>query len=475
MSQEGDTCPNLPRCKVLQCSSKQRYNNSELEPVREMFDGAGAVAEKLDIEELEKEGWEVVKDVKEDNADDIKEVKAIDQSSEERYLKSDEEIGKGSFKTVFRGLNRETGVAVAWCQIRQNKLSEDERNLFHEEAKLLKGLEHPNLVRFYDCWDVVQQSKMAAANPNKYTVIVTELMTSGTMKTYLKRFRTLNARILKSWCRQVLKGLLFLHTRKPPVIHGDLKCDNIFITGPTGSIKIGDLGLATLKNIFYGESYAKFNAESTAPEMYDDKQYDMATDVYSFGLCMLEMATGEYPYSECSGPAEIYRKVVNNVKPKSLEKVENKEVKEIIEQCIRLKMEERPSIKKLLAKDFFAEDTGFKLDMCEREELVKSDSSAVIFRLSVMDTKKFKKDEPAHKENEAIEFEFTIGVDNTAEFTQNMVESGLLPKEDDSKKVAKMMETQIKQLATERCERLAKPDTEVETVEDKDKRHWRLN
>ena len=184
---------------------------------------------------------------------------------------------------------------------------------------------------------------------------------------------------------------------------------------------------------------------------------------------MLEMATGEDPYSECSGPAEIYRKVVNNVKPKSLEKVENKEVKEIIEQCIRLKMEERPSIKKLLAKDFFAEDTGFKLDMCEREELVKSDSSAVIFRLSVMDTKKFKKDEPAHKENEAIEFEFTIGVDNTAEFTQNMVKSGLLPKEDDSKKVAKMMETQIKQLATERCERLAKPDTEVETVEDKDK------
>ena len=82
-------------------------------------------------------------------------------------------------------------------------------------------------------------------------VIITELMTSGTLKKYIGRFRSiperLNARVLKSWCRQILKGLYFLHTRTPPIIHRDLKCDNIFITGGTGSIKIGDLGLATLK------------------------------------------------------------------------------------------------------------------------------------------------------------------------------------------------------------------------------------
>ena len=82
-------------------------------------------------------------------------------------------------------------------------------------------------------------------------MIITELMTSGTLKKYIGRFRAiperLNARVLKSWCRQILKGLYFLHTRTPPIIHRDLKCDNIFITGGTGSIKIGDLGLATLK------------------------------------------------------------------------------------------------------------------------------------------------------------------------------------------------------------------------------------
>ena len=50
--------------------------------------------------------------------------------------------------------------------------------------------------------------------------------------------------------------------------------------------------------------------EFMAPEMYDE-QYDERVDVYAFGMCMLEMATSEYPYSECTGPAQIYKRVVN--------------------------------------------------------------------------------------------------------------------------------------------------------------------
>lgn len=71
---------------------------------------------------------------------------------------------------------------------------------------------------------------------------------------YLKRFKVMKIKVLRSWCRQILKGLHFLHTRTPPIIHRDLKCDNIFITGPTGSVKIGDLGLATLKRSSFAKS-----------------------------------------------------------------------------------------------------------------------------------------------------------------------------------------------------------------------------
>lgn len=70
----------------------------------------------------------------------------------------------------------------------------------------------------------------------------------------MRRFKKINPKVLKSWCRQILKGLAFLHSRSPPIIHRDLKCDNIFITGTTGSVKIGDLGLATLKNRSFAKS-----------------------------------------------------------------------------------------------------------------------------------------------------------------------------------------------------------------------------
>jgi WNK lysine deficient protein kinase len=49
---------------------------------------------------------------------------------------------------------------------------------------------------------------------------------------------------IKNWARQILRGLHYLHTHSPPIIHRDLKCDNIFVNGNTGEVKIGDLGLA---------------------------------------------------------------------------------------------------------------------------------------------------------------------------------------------------------------------------------------
>ena len=52
--------------------------------------------------------------------------------------------------------------------------------------------------------------------------------------------------VLKRWAWQILCGLVYLHGHNPPIIHRDLKCDNIFINGAQGVVKIGDLGLATL-------------------------------------------------------------------------------------------------------------------------------------------------------------------------------------------------------------------------------------
>ncbi|XP_067126815.1 uncharacterized protein [Centruroides vittatus] len=378
-------------------------------------------------------------------------VKARDTSPDGRFLKFEEEIGRGSFKTVYKGLDTSTGVAVAWCEL-QERLNKSERQRFREEAEMLKGLQHPNIVRFFDYWEVNTAKR-------KYLVLITELMTSGTLKTYLRRFKKINLKVLKSWCRQILKGLNFLHSRSPPIIHRDLKCDNIFITGTTGSVKIGDLGLATLKNRSFAKSVIG-TPEFMAPEMYEE-HYDESVDVYAFGMCMLELATSEYPYSECSGPAQIYKKVTSGVPPQSFDRIETTELKEIIGMCIRVKKEERPSVKDLLQLDFFQEDIGIKVEFVNREESIVNTNKKVELRLRVLDPKK-RKDK--HKENEAIQFEFGIECDNPDEVAQAMALSGIIM-EEDVRIVALLIRNQIASLVRERQQHFHNQQLQIQQIQ----------
>ncbi|XP_062990980.1 serine/threonine-protein kinase WNK1 isoform X2 [Elgaria multicarinata webbii] len=371
--------------------------------------------------------------------DDIEELetKAVAFSPDGRFLKFDIEIGRGSFKTVYKGLDTETTVEVAWCELQDRKLSKSERQRFKEEAEMLKGLQHPNIVRFYDSWESTVKGK-------KCIVLVTELMTSGTLKTYLKRFKVMKIKVLRSWCRQILKGLQFLHTRTPPIIHRDLKCDNIFITGPTGSVKIGDLGLATLKRASFAKSVIG-TPEFMAPEMYEEK-YDESVDVYAFGMCMLEMATSEYPYSECQNAAQIYRRVTSGVKPASFDKVAIPEVKEIIEGCIRQNKDERYAIKDLLNHAFFQEETGVRVELAEEDD---GEKIAIKLWLRIEDIKKLK---GKYKDNEAIEFSFDLERDVPEDVAQEMVESGYVC-EGDHKTMAKAIKDRVSLIKRKREQR----------------------
>ncbi|VDI31861.1 WNK lysine deficient protein kinase [Mytilus galloprovincialis] len=361
---------------------------------------------------------------------DETEEKAVSTSPDGRFFKFDIEIGRGSFKTVFKGLDTETGVAVAWCELQDKKWNKSERQRFREEAEMLKELQHPNIVRFYDSWEE------STLRNKKFIVLVTELMTSGTLKTYIKRLKKLNTKVLRNWCKQILKGLYFLHTRSPQVIHRDLKCDNIFITGPTGSVKIGDLGLATLKNKSFAKSVIG-TPEFMAPEMYEE-HYDESVDVYAFGMCMLEMATSEYPYKECHNAAQIYRRVTTGVPPDALEKVDIPYIKDIIQSCIRSRKEERYSAKDLLQHDFFLDDNGLRLEIVKTED---GETESVQLQLQVVDPKK-RKDK--HKENEAIQFGFDLNSDDPDKVAQEMVKSGFL-QEEDVKFVSKQIKDRIGQ------------------------------
>ncbi|CAM8986121.1 unnamed protein product [Rhodiola kirilowii] len=263
-----------------------------------------------------------------------------------RYGRYNLLLGKGASKTVYRGFDEYDGIEVAWNQVKLYDFLQSPEDLerLYCEIHLLKTLNHENIMKFYTSWVDVS---------NRNINFVTEMFTSGTLRQYRLKHKRVNIRAIKHWCRQILKGLLYLHSLNPPVIHRDLKCDNIFINGNQGEVKIGDLGLAGILHKSHAARCVG-TPEFMAPEVYQE-EYNELVDIYSFGMCILEMVTFEYPYSECTHPAQIYKKVISGKKPDALYKVEDPEVRQFIEKCIAT-VSNRLSARELLNDPFLQID-----------------------------------------------------------------------------------------------------------------------
>ncbi|KAK9712074.1 hypothetical protein K7432_007397 [Basidiobolus ranarum] len=287
----------------------------------------------------------------EDDDDDDDSPKVVDRDPTGRFERYEESLGIGGYKEVYKGFDQEEGVEIAWNQLRIDHLGKKDAQKIVFEVEILKTLRHENIINLFHTW--------TAKGPDGRSRVyfITELMTSGTLKQYIRRTKCqLKPRVLKSWCRQVLRGLNYLHTKDPPIIHRDLKCDNIFINGNNGQAKIGDLGLATFMRKQHVSSVLG-TPEFMAPELYDE-HYDERADIYAFGMCVLEMLTREYPYSECQNPAQIYRKVTKGIRPASLQRITDPDILQFIELCIQYDPNRRPSAAQLLCHPFLSLDNG---------------------------------------------------------------------------------------------------------------------
>ncbi|KAK6122171.1 hypothetical protein DH2020_044088 [Rehmannia glutinosa] len=212
-----------------------------------------------------------------------------------RYGRFEEILGKGAMKIVYKAIDEVLGIEVAWNQVRLVDLLQSPEDLqrLYSEVHLLSTLDHDSIIRFYTSWIDVENRK------------------------YRAKYKRVSVRAIKTWARQILEGLVYLHGHDPPVIHRDLKCDNIFVNGHLGQVKIGDLGLAAILRGSHRAHSVIGTPEFMAPELYEEN-YDELVDVYSYGMCVLEMITSEYPYSECTNPAQIYKKVTSRLSAKEL-------------------------------------------------------------------------------------------------------------------------------------------------------------
>ncbi|KAF9286336.1 hypothetical protein BGZ68_003033 [Mortierella alpina] len=319
--------------------------------------------------------------------------KVVEVSPNGRYAKLNSVLGKGAYKIVYKGIDREEGYEVAWNCFQTTRQEYAELS---QEVEILKRVRHPNIINFHDCW-----------YSNTEFIFITELMTSGTLREYIRKLGSPNLKVVKRWCRQILKGLIYLHSYDPPIIHRDIKCDNIFINGAHGEVKIGDMGTAKMK---IGKKYTVIGTpEFMAPEMYEEKGYNEKVDIYAFGMCLLEMVTGEYPYSECKNAAQIYKKVTQGLKPDCLTKVSDSEVLSLINRCIDTE-NERYSAQEAIEDPFLGEEP--EVVLVDTNEATNQLMLQVVFK---------------GMDKMSVKFEFNADSDTAEEVVNEMIVEQVLP------------------------------------------------
>ncbi|KAH9652156.1 hypothetical protein WN944_002201 [Citrus x changshan-huyou] len=261
-----------------------------------------------------------------------------------RYGRYNELLGSGAVKKVYRAFDQEEGIEVAWNQVKLRTFCDDPAMIerLFSEVRLLKTLANKNIISLHYVWRDEDRNTLN---------FITEVCTSGNLREYRKKHRHVSVKALKKWSKQILKGLNYLHTHEPCVIHRDLNCSNVFVNGNTGQVKIGDLGVAAIVGKSHSAHSMLGTPEFMAPELYDE-DYTELVDIYSFGMCVLEMVTLEIPYSECDNVAKIYKKVSSGQRPDALNKIKDPEVKEFIERCLA-QPRARPSAAELLKDPFF--------------------------------------------------------------------------------------------------------------------------
>lgn len=271
-------------------------------------------------------------------------MRTVETDPSGRFLRYEELLGRGAYKSVYKAFDTNEGVDVAWNKVEMGRIPKEQINKMQVEVELLKRISHKNIINLIAAWTSNEDSKVPTLT------FITELMSSGTLKEYLKRSRVMKLKVVRRWCFNLLEAIAYLHDNS--IMHRDLKCENIFINGHIGEVKIGDFGLSSAKNSSVAQSMIG-TPEFMAPELFEEC-YTEKVDVYSFGLCVLEMVSMEYPYSECENTAQIFRKVLSGERPLSFQRLPNCEVKQVIGSCLE-REKRRPTARELLTHPFFSE------------------------------------------------------------------------------------------------------------------------
>ncbi|XP_017208996.1 raf-1 proto-oncogene, serine/threonine kinase a isoform X3 [Danio rerio] len=250
-------------------------------------------------------------------------------------------IGSGSFGTVHKG-KWHGDVAVKVLKV--TNPTPEQFQAFRNEVAVLRKTRHVNILLF--------MGYMTKGN----LAIVTQWCEGSSLYKHLHVLET-NFQMFQliDIARQTAQGMDYLHAKN--IIHRDMKSNNIFLhEGLT--VKIGDFGLATVKARWSGSQQVEQPSGSIlwmAPEvirMQDNNPYSFQSDVYSYGIVLFELMTGELPYSQIGNRDQIIFMVGRGYLSPDLSKLYKrcpKAMKRLVADCIKKSKDERPLFPQILS------------------------------------------------------------------------------------------------------------------------------
>jgi len=276
-------------------------------------------------------------------------------SSSQKFWVRGDEIGSGSLGTVFTALNQEDGRIIAVKEVREGDgtLSEHELASLQTEIDLYQNLKHEHIVAYLGHGRV----------DNKFYIYL-EYMPGGSLLQVLKQYGRLEEELIRMYARQILLGLVYLHTQDPPIVHRDIKGANILV-GLDCKVKLSDFGCSVRAKLRTGcaDESSSLDACATmkgstlwmAPEVMNNQSYGRKADVWSFGCLLLEMATAKPPWGSFDNElAALCRIALSKDVPPIPDHLSPK-LRAFISRCLKRDPKERPYADELLLDEFLHE------------------------------------------------------------------------------------------------------------------------
>lgn len=252
-----------------------------------------------------------------------------------KYMLGDE-IGKGAYGRVYKGLDLENGDFVAIKQVSLENIAQEDLNIIMQEIDLLKNLNHKNIVKY-----------LGSLKTKTHLHIILEYVENGSLANIIKpnKFGPFPESLVAVYISQVLEGLVYLHEQG--VIHRDIKGANI-LTTKEGLVKLADFGVATKL------TEADVNTHSVvgtpywmAPEVIEMSGVCAASDIWSVGCTVIELLTCVPPYYDLQPMPALFRIVQDDHPP--IPDSLSPAITDFLRQCFKKDARQRPDAKTLLS------------------------------------------------------------------------------------------------------------------------------